>query len=157
MYLGIGFIFFLNYVLFKTDLGLKVRAVGEYPKACDTTGINVFKIRYGAVMFSGLLTGFAGGLLVLDIKTFVENVTAGKGFIAVAAVIFGKYTPIGAFAASLVFGGAQALQYLIQAVGLKAPSDLMNMIPYLVTVIALAGFIGKTHVPAALTKPYTKE
>lgn len=157
VYLGIAFIFFLNFVLFKTDLGLKVRAVGEYPKACDTMGINVFKIRYGAVMFSGLLTGFAGGLLVLDIKTFVENVTAAKGFIAVAAVIFGKYTPIGALGASLVFGGAQAVQYLIQAVGLKAPSDLMNMIPYLVTVIALAGFIGKTHVPAALTKPYTKE
>ncbi|MDD2371942.1 MAG: ABC transporter permease [Firmicutes bacterium] len=157
IYIGIILIIFLNFVLFKTDLGLKVRAVGEYPKACDTMGINVYKIRYGSVLFSGLLTGLAGGLLVLDIKTFVENVTAGKGFIAIAAVIFGKYTPIGALGASLVFGGAQAVQYLIQAIGLKAPSDLMNMIPYIVTIVALAGFIGKTHVPAASTKPYTKE
>ena len=157
VYIGIALIIFLNFVLFKTDLGLKVRAVGEYPKACDTMGINVYKIRYGSVLFSGLMTGLAGGLLVLDIKTFVENVTAAKGFIAVAAVIFGKYTPIGALGASLVFGGAQAVQYLIQAIGLKAPSDLMNMIPYVITVVALAGFIGKTHVPAALTKPYTKE
>lgn len=157
IYIGIALIIFLNFVLFKTDLGLKVRAVGEYPKACDTMGINVYKIRYGSVLFSGLLTGLAGGLLVLDIKTFVENVTAGKGFIAVAAVIFGKYTPIGALGASLVFGGAQAVQYLIQAIGLKAPSDLMNMIPYVITIVALAGFIGKTHVPASSTKPYTKE
>ncbi len=157
IYIGIIIIIFLNFVLFKTDLGLKVRAVGEYPKACDTMGINVYKIRYGSVLFSGLLTGLAGGLLVLDIKTFVENVTAGKGFIAIAAVIFGKYTPIGALGASLVFGGAQAVQYLIQAIGLKAPSDLMNMIPYVVTIVALAGFIGKTHVPAASTKPYVKE
>ncbi|MCI0502387.1 MAG: ABC transporter permease [Fusobacteria bacterium] len=157
VYIGIAFIIFLQFVLFKTDLGLKVRAVGEYPKACDTLGINVFRIRYGAVLFSSLLAGFAGGLLVLDIKSFAENMTAGKGFIAIAAVIFGKYTPIGALGASLVFGGAQALQYLVQAIGWKIPGDLMNMIPYLVTIIALAGFIGKTHKPAASTIPYTKE
>lgn len=157
IYLGIAMILILNFVLFKTDLGLKVRAVGEYPKACDTMGINVYKIRYGSVLFSGLMCGLAGGLLVLDIKTFVENVTAGKGFIAIAAFIFGKYTPVGALGGSLVFGGAQAVQYLIQAIGLKAPSDLMNMIPYVITVVALAGFIGRTHVPAASAKPYTKE
>lgn len=157
VYIGIAFIIFLQFVLFRTDLGLKVRAVGEYPKASDTMGINVFRIRYGAVLFSGIMTGFAGGLLVLDIKSFAENMTAGKGFIAIAAVIFGKYTPIGALGASLIFGGAQALQYLVQAIGWKVPGDLMNMIPYLVTIIALAGFIGKTHKPAASTIPYNKE
>ena len=157
IYIGIAFIIFLQFVLFRTNLGLKVRAVGEYPKACDTMGINVFKIRYGSVLFSGVMAGMAGGLLVLDIKSFAENMTAGKGFIAIAAVIFGKYTPIGALGGSLIFGGAQALQYLVQAIGWNIPNDLMNMIPYLVTIIALAGFIGKTHKPAASTIPYTKE
>lgn len=157
VYLGVILIIILQFVLFRTDLGLKVRAVGEYPKASDTMGLNVFRIRYGAVLFSGIMAGFAGGLLVLDIKSFAENMTAGKGFIAIAAFIFGKYTPIGALGASLVFGGAQALQYLVQAIGWNVPGDLMNMIPYLVTIIALAGFIGKTHKPAALSIPYNKE
>lgn len=157
IYIGIIIIMILQFVLFKTDLGLKVRAVGEYPKACDSMGINVFRIRYGSVLFSGLMTGLAGGLLVMDISSFIENVTSGKGFIAIAAVIFGKYTPIGALAASTVFGGAQALQYLVEAVGLSIPSDLLNMLPYIITIVALAGFIGKTHKPAASTIPYTKE
>lgn len=157
VYIGIIIIVILQFVLFKTDLGLKVRAVGEYPKACDSMGINVFRIRYGSVLFSGLMTGLAGGLLVMDISSFIENVTSGKGFIAIAAVIFGKYTPIGALAASTVFGGAQALQYLVEAVGLSIPSDLLNMLPYIITIVALAGFIGKTHKPAASTIPYTKE
>lgn len=157
VYFGIIMIIILQFILFKTDLGLKVRAVGEYPKACDTMGINVFRIRYGSVLFSGLLSGMAGGLLVLDISSFIENMTAGKGFIAIAAVIFGKYTPLGAFGASTVFGGAQAFQYLVEAIGWNIPSDLLNMLPYIITIIALAGFIGKTHKPAASAVPYTKE
>lgn len=157
VYIGIIAIIFLQFVLFKTDLGLKVRAVGEYPKACDTMGINVFRIRYGSVLFSGLLAGLAGGLLVLDISSFIENMTAGKGFIAIAAVIFGKYTPVGALGASFVFGGAQAFQYLVEALGWNIPSDLLNMLPYIITIVALAGFIGKTHKPAASAVPYTKE
>lgn len=157
VYIAIALVLIFNFVLMKTDLGLKVRGVGENPRACDTVGINVFKIRYGAVIFGGLMSGLAGAVLVLDVKVFAENMTAGKGFIALAAVIFGKFSVIGAFGASLVFGAAEAVQYLVKALGAQLPNDLVNMLPYLVTILALAGFIGKTRVPAASTKPYTKE
>lgn len=146
------------YVLFKTALGLKIRSVGEHPKAADTVGINVFKIRYGTIIFGSMLAGAAGAFLSLGILSFfTEDMVAGRGFIALAAVIFGKWNPIGAMGAALLFGAGDAIQYRMIAMGSEIPYQFLLMLPYLLTVAALAGFVGKATPPAATGKPYSKE
>lgn len=147
-----------HFILFKTDIGLKVRAVGEHPKACDTVGIDVYKVRYGSVIVSGLLSGLAGAYVSLGLLSFfTENMIAGRGFIALAAVVFGKWSPLGALGAALLFGAGDALQFRLQASGTQIPFQFLLMVPYILTILALAGFVGKSQGPAASGVPYNKE
>jgi ABC-type uncharacterized transport system permease subunit len=157
-YLSIFLVPAIYFLLFKTTLGLKIRAVGEYPRAADTVGVNVYGIRYGASIVCGVLCSVAGSYLSLSLLNFfTENMTAGKGFIALATVIFGKWNPFGVLAASLIFGAGEALQYRLQATGANIPYQILLMIPYFLTIAALAGFVGRSVPPASIGKPYVKE
>ncbi len=144
--------------LFYTRWGLRVRAVGEHPKAADTLGINVFRTRYVNVVLGGLVAGFGGAYFTLgSVGRFDELMTAGRGFISLAAVIFGKWTPFGAFGASLIFGFAESLQGKLSILKVPIPSQFLLMAPYLATMIALAGIIGRATAPAADGQPYEKQ
>jgi simple sugar transport system permease protein len=144
----------VNIVLFRTRLGLRIRAVGEHPQAADTAGINVYAIRYGAVITSGLLSGLAGAFLAIGISnTFVPNMTDGRGYIALAAMIFGKWRPVGAFIACLIFGFGQAI-YDANSV-IHVSQYLLSMLPYVLTLIVLAGIVGRSIPPAADGIPYS--
>lgn len=148
----------LQIALFSTRWGLRMRSVGEHPKAADTLGINVIKTRYMAVLLGGMVAGIAGAFYILgSVGRFDEGMTAGKGFIGLAAMIFGNYNPIGAMGAGLLFGFADSLGSKLSLLGSVIPSTLMSTAPYLITMIVLAGFVGKGHVPAADGTPYNKE
>jgi simple sugar transport system permease protein len=148
----------VHVALFYTRWGLRTRSVGEHPKAADTLGINVFRTRYVAVLLSGALAGLAGAYFTLgSVGRFDEGMTAGRGFIALAAVIFGNWTPFGAFGAALIFGFADSLQSRLAILSVPIPSQFLLMAPYIATMIALAGLIGRTQAPAADGQPYTKE
>lgn len=153
-----GLLIVVHVALFYTRWGLRTRSVGEHPKAADTLGINVFRTRYVAVMLSGMMAGFAGAYFTLgSVGRFDELMTAGRGFIALAAMIFGKWTPFGAFGAALVFGFADSLQSRLAILRVPIPSEFLLMAPYVATMIALAGLIGRATPPAADGIPYEKE
>jgi len=145
-----------HFVIFKTVFGLRLRSVGEHPKAADTLGVKVNFIRYICVIISGALAGLAGVWLALDQHQFTDGMSSGRGFIAIAAVIFGKWKPIYVTFACLLFGFAEALQITLQSTGANIPTQFIQMIPYLLTIIALAGIIGKSNPPAAIGKAYEK-
>lgn len=152
------FLIVLTIGLFKTRWGLRLRSVGEHPKAADTLGINVFRTRYMAVILGAMMAGFAGGYFTLgSVGRFDEVMTAGRGFIALAAMIFGNWSPFGAFGAGLLFGFADSLASKLAILGLKIPSEFLLMAPYVATMIVLAGVIGRGQMPAADGTPYEKE
>jgi len=151
-------VFVISIALFLTKWGLRLRAVGEHPKAADTLGINVFGIRYAAVVLSGLLAGFAGSYFSLgSAGYFNQSMTAGRGFIGLAAMIFGNWTPVGALGAGLLFGFAETLATNLSLLGVPIPSDIMMMVPYILTIVVLAGVVGRSRGPAAAGVPYDKE
>jgi general nucleoside transport system permease protein len=144
-------------VLFKTPLGLRIRAVGEHPKAADTVGISVYRIRYGAVVLSGMLAALGGAYLSIGfLNSFSQNMTAGRGFIALAAVIFGNWRPFGAAAACLLFGFSSALAQRLPEYS-ESAAVLFQALPYVLTLIAVAGVIGRSIPPAAVGRPYRKQ
>ncbi len=139
------------WLLFRTRWGLALRAVGEAPEAARAAGVRVRRVQAGATLLGGALAGLAGGALVLaQVGTFAENMTAGRGFIAIAIVVLGRWHPVWVLAAALLFGGATALQFLFQAMGLPVPYQWIHMIPYAMALIALAGGMGRARAPAAL-------
>jgi ABC-type uncharacterized transport system permease subunit len=157
LYLTYVVVVLTQFGLFYTRWGLRVRSVGEHPRAADTVGINVNRTRYRSVWLAGCVAGAGGAFLVIGsgaANTFQINMSAGQGFIALAAVIFGKWTPRGAVLAALLFGFANQLQVLLQQAGSPIPSDLLLMAPYVVVLFAVAGFIGRVRPPAADGQPY---
>jgi len=147
----------VHVTLFHTPLGLRIRAVGEYPRAADTAGISVYATRYAAVVLSGMLAALGGAYLSIGyLGSFNENMSQGRGFIALAAVVFGNWRPFGAFGAALLFGGSTALAFrLAQSWG--SASVLFQALPYVLTLIAVAGVIGRSIPPAAVGRPYVKQ
>jgi ABC-type uncharacterized transport system permease subunit len=154
-----------HFVIFKTRWGLRTRAVGEHPRAADTVGINVYRMRYLNVIIGGMLAGLGGGFLTLEsISSFEPLMTNGRGFIALAALIFGNWTPFGAWSAALVFGAAQALQINLQffrelippSLSILQNSYVVGLAPYVLTMLILTGLIGRTIPPAADGQVYEK-
>jgi simple sugar transport system permease protein len=148
----------VHVMLFYTRWGLRTRAVGEHPRAADTLGVDVFKTRYVNVVLGGMVGGLGGAFLTLgSVGRFDEFMTAGKGFIGLAAMIFGKWMPFGAFGSALIFGLADSLQIKLAILEVPIPSHFLLMAPYLVTIIALAGVVGEAIPPAADGQPYEKQ
>jgi len=156
-YLAFAMVPISYYVLFRTRFGLRLRAVGENPEAADTAGVSVYRMRYAGVLLSGLLAGLAGAYLsIAQNSLFTRNMTVGRGFIALAALIFGKWHPVGAFLACLFFGMAEAISDRIQGVA-PIPVQFIQIIPYVLTMVVLAGFIGRATPPRAIGIAYVKE
>jgi simple sugar transport system permease protein len=167
-YLSLVLIIVFHLLLFRTRWGLRTRAIGEHPAAADTVGIAVNRMRYINVIIGGMLAGLAGGFLSLEsVGSFERNMTNGRGFVALAVMIFGKWTPFGAWGGALLFGFANTMQSQIQFmqnrlppwlawVG-QLPPQFIGMLPYLLTIAVLAGFVGRARPPAALGKVYEKE
>jgi general nucleoside transport system permease protein len=143
--------------LFRTRWGLRTRAVGEHPKAADTVGIKVLAMRYRNVIIGGAIAGLGGSYFIFQVGQFQKNITSGQGFIALAALIFGRWSPRGAVAAALLFGFASAMQLTLSINAPSIPSNVVAMLPYLATVVAVAGLVGKVRAPAADGEPYVKE
>jgi simple sugar transport system permease protein len=151
IWIGLAIIPITAWVLYRTPFGLRVRAVGEHPTAAASVGVPVARVRYLAVLLSGVFAGLGGAYLALDQHQFTDNMTAGRGFIALAATIFGRWDPVRAGLACLLFAAAETLQIRLQGSN-AIPSQFVEMIPYLLTIIALAGVVGRAVAPAALGK-----
>jgi simple sugar transport system permease protein len=161
------FVILLQILLFRSRWGLRTRAVGEHPKAADTVGIDVIRVRYRNVILGGAFAGLAGAYLTLEqFNSFQDNMTGGVGFIGLAALIFGRYSPIGAFGAALLFGAVQSMQLAVRisppagdlgTLVASLPSQLFGMAPYVFTIIVLAGVVGRANPPAADGVTYDKE
>ncbi|GAP63125.1 simple sugar transport system permease protein [Ardenticatena maritima] len=158
-YLSLVLVVVVHILLFRTVWGLRTRAVGEHPKAADTVGIDVIRMRYINVIIGGMIAGLAGGYLTLEaVGSFERAMTNGRGFVALAVMIFGKWTPLGAWGAALLFGFANALQTQFQFLGISTiPHQFVGMLPYILTIVVLAGFVGRARPPAAIGQPYEKE
>ncbi|MGA7193125.1 MAG: ABC transporter permease, partial [Anaerolineales bacterium] len=157
-YMTLVLVILVHFVLFYTPWGLRTRAVGEHPKAADTLGINVYLMRYVNVILGGMIAGVGGAYFTIgSVGRFDQNMTNGKGFIGLAAMIFGNWNPIGAYLASLLFGFADSLQLKMEILSTPIPSDFLAMAPYIVTIIVLTGVIGRAIPPAADGKSYEKQ
>ncbi|MBE3599544.1 MAG: ABC transporter permease [Limnochordaceae bacterium] len=156
-YLMLALVIGVHVLLFRTRFGLRMRAVGEHPRAADTLGINVWRTRYLSVLLGGMVAGIGGAYFTIgSVGRFDEVMTAGRGFIGLAAMIFGNWTPFGAFASSLVFGFADSLQTKLQILQVPIPSEFLLMAPYIATMIAISGVVGRVVPPAADGQPYEK-
>ena len=155
VFLTVAIVIASHFIIFKTVFGLRLRSVGEHPQAADTLGISVVKMRYTGVIISGALSGMAGAYLSLEhAHYFVKGISAGRGFIGLASMIFGKWTPFGTAGAGMLFGFGEALKpYLPKVV----PSQFIDMIPYVLTIVVLASAIGRATPPASVGVPYVKE
>jgi len=161
VWLTLALVAVLHIGLFRTVLGLRLRAVGEHPRAAETVGIRVRRVRYAAVLASGALAALGGAYLSLSVAhSFTDGMTGGRGFIGLAAMIFGRWSPIGALVASLIFGYGNALSFSLQGAKLgdtAVPVQLLGTLPYLLTILAVAGFVGRSRPPAADGIPYETE
>ncbi|NMB44552.1 MAG: ABC transporter permease [Clostridiales bacterium] len=161
-YLALIAVLVFWFIFYKTRLGMRIRAIGEYPKAVDTLGINVFRLQYLAVIIGGMMAGFGGASLSIAISsTFNPTLVSGQGFIALAAIVFGKWKPHGVLGACLIFGGSTALSILlgwesVQSV-IPIPSQILAMIPFLVSLIILMSFVGNAVAPTSVGVPYEKD
>jgi simple sugar transport system permease protein len=158
-YIAIAVVVLGSLILYRTPFGMRLRAVGEHPHAAETAGVNVVAMRYIAVIISGALAGIGGASLSIAIGSeFNQGTVAGQGFIALAALIFGKWRPYGVLGAASFFGFSVALSLTGQLFNLTkyVPSEVLNMLPYVLTILALAGFVGRAEAPAAIGKPYEK-
>jgi ABC-type uncharacterized transport system permease subunit len=154
MYFAVAAVYF---GLFRTRWGLRTRAVGEHPKAADTLGVNVNRTRFTNVLLAGAVAGIGGSFFTLvSVSSFGQDMTGGQGYIALAALILGRWNPLGAAAAALLFGFATNLQYVLGLLGTPVPSQFLSMLPYVVTIFAVAGVVGKSRAPAASGVPYIK-
>lgn len=157
VYLMVAIVSMVTFGLYKTKWGLRTRAVGEHPTAADTVGIDVNKLRFRNVIISGLIAGVGGAFYTVgSVGSFGKEMTAGAGFIALAALIFGKWSPIGALFAALLFGFATNLQSTLSIIGVAIPSEFMLMVPYIATIIAVTGLVGRVRAPAADGIPYSR-
>ena len=155
VWVGVVSIPLVSWVLYRTPFGLRIRAVGEHPAAAESVGVPVVRVRYLAVALSGMIVGLGGAYLALDQHQFTDQMTAGRGFIALAAIIFGRWDPLRAGLACLLFAAAETLQIQLQGTQL-IPSQFVEMIPYVLTIIALAGVVGRAVPPAALGRTTTE-
>ncbi|WP_213452984.1 ABC transporter permease [Rhizomonospora bruguierae] len=156
LFLAIALVVVIQLGLFRTRWGLRTRAVGEHPQAADTLGVRVLGLRYRNVLLAGAIAGIGGASYTLVIYTFTKNMIGGKGFIALAALIFGRWSPVGALLAALFFGFADQLATYLGAIDSVIPSEFLAMLPYLATIFAVAGLVGRVRAPAADGKPYIK-
>jgi general nucleoside transport system permease protein len=157
LYITYAMIAVVQVGLFRTRWGLRVRAVGEHPAAADTVGINVLWTRYRNVILGGLIAGIGGAFLTIgQVGSFGKDMSSGQGYIALAAMIFGRWTPLGATAAALLFGFATSLESILGTLGVPIPSNILLMAPYVVTIVAVAGLVGKVRAPKADGQPYVK-
>ena len=157
LYITYAAIIVIQVALFNTRWGLRVRAVGEHPTAADTVGINVLWIRYRNVILGGLVAGIGGAYLTIgSVGSFIPDISSGFGYIALAALIFGRWTPLGALAAALLFGFCEEMALVLPTVNPVLPAPIMNMAPYVATIIAVAGLVGKVRPPKADGQPYVK-
>ncbi|WP_329104517.1 ABC transporter permease [Micromonospora sp. NBC_01699] len=156
LYLALVLVLVIHFGLFRTRWGLRTRSVGEHPTAADTLGVRVLRLRYRNVLLAGAVAGIGGASYTLALYTFSKNMIGGKGFIALAALIFGRWSPTGALLAALFFGFADQLGTYLSAINSVIPSDFLAMLPYLATILAVAGLVGRVRAPAADGKPYIK-
>ncbi|RKR88612.1 nucleoside ABC transporter membrane protein [Micromonospora pisi] len=156
LYLALVLVLVIHFALFRTRWGLRTRSVGEHPTAADTLGVRVLRLRYRNVLLAGMVAGIGGASYTLALYTFSKNMIGGKGFIALAALIFGRWSPTGALLAALFFGFADQLGTYLSAINSVIPSDFLAMLPYLATILAVAGLVGRVRAPAADGKPYIK-
>lgn len=155
VYVSFAIVAVTTWALFRTRWGLRTRAIGEYPQAAGTLGVDVIKLRYRNVLVAGVVAGFGGAWWPMGtVGRFDQNITGGRGFIALAAVIFGRWHPVGALSAALVFGFSEAIQLKLSNLHTGIPSEFLLMSPYLVTLIVVAGFVGRSRAPKAAGQPY---
>ena len=157
VYLMYAAVIALAFFLFRSRWGLRLRACGEHPRAADTVGINVQRTRTTNTILGSAFAGLGGAFFTIGSGlAFTDNISAGNGYIALAAMILGKWNPLGAMSAAVMFGFAQALAHMLPNLTSAVPSNLVSMIPYVVTIVAVAGFVGKSRAPAAENVPYVK-